>query len=292
LFAVLAAAFPARAMRGVCRPASGGQVLAPAYKPPARKPACTDGDLDEFYSACVAEGGTDATCGVWASGHQGCDACLVTTAFASEWGAFVRMGADVLLINGPGCVALASQEGGNTAGCAAAKWDLAACQHVKCGGDAHNPNDVWNQACATCFEESVAGGGACRQAAEAVEARCGASSSSFDEACALGARASFDVRVKTIAKLFCAGAAPQSPAPVPSGSEEGSAPDPAAQTPAQEISDPKPGAGDSTTAEDVTGDLRLPAGCGCRTQAASTPDTISWPLVPLAAFWWRRRCRR
>jgi hypothetical protein len=133
---------------GACVPQAVANPLAPvpAYKPYAKLAACTEAQLTAFYTACVDDNATAATCTTWENdvNNRGCESCLITPATSASWGPFVTIALRDIPFNIAGCFGITLDEGTSTTGCGAARWALdrcqrAACPQANCCADPSNP---------------------------------------------------------------------------------------------------------------------------------------------------------
>jgi hypothetical protein len=117
--------------QGVCPSPASVSGFAPTWKPPtgAHQNACTTALIDEYYTDCLAEGGTqDCSAFDTDAAHEACQSCLVSNFTDPQWAALVY-GEGEIETNTSGCIALLDPA---AIDCAMAVQAEDQCQHAAC----------------------------------------------------------------------------------------------------------------------------------------------------------------
>jgi hypothetical protein len=188
----------------------------PAYKPYRKEAACSDAQLQGFYTACVDDNATSATCQSWEDNNPACDACLITPGTAANWGPIIGIGRGDAPFNIAGCFGITLNEGASTTGCGAARWAFdrclrSACPLANCFADINNTTQAEEAAYQQCTNDAAdENTGVCKAATVALNTACAALDNDamaavLDQNCALGDNVSLHDFTIAITRTFCGG---------------------------------------------------------------------------------------
>jgi hypothetical protein len=186
-----------------CPPAPLDEWTPPQYHPSdgAQPTACTAAMISDFYSSCLADTATQATCNQnWGTSedaaHQTCQTCLVTDSLQPAWGPLVNFGTTVSL-NVGGCIELLDP---SQHGCAMSVQAADECEHQVC--DMACP--VADAASFTNYQQCVhaAVSGVCASYAQPAQCQ-NVEDAGPAAACVTGA--TFQDLFASVAKAFCGG---------------------------------------------------------------------------------------